>query len=83
MTAFIGKWTSDSDPSEVITVSGGSNFTSVKYANGRGPFNGFVLDLTSPTIDVDFTDDAPFVGALSGSNGKIYWNNGTVWSPQA
>lgn len=88
MDAFNGKWKvkkDEKDEKDVeIVVTGEKNFLTVKYSNGRGPFQGFEIDLTSPVINVNFTDDKPWVGVLGVNNGKtiIYWINGTTWTKQ-
>jgi hypothetical protein len=75
MNSFAGRWT---DLGNVkITITEKNNLVSVKYANGRGPFRGFEVDLYAPVLSVDFTDDQPFTGVLAGTT--IQWSNGTVW----
>lgn len=82
MELFNGKWKDLNG--DVIVISGKENFLTVKYDNGRGPFQGFVVNLTSPVINVDFTDDKSSVGVLGSVDGKtnIYWVNGTIWTKQ-
>lgn len=78
MSTFEGKW--KDLKKDIITVSETANNIELKYENGRGPFNGFEVDLTSAVINVNFTDEAPQTGVLSEDENKIFWSNETVWS---
>lgn len=78
MNAFLGTWKDQSGV--VIVIDEHANIASVKMNNGRGPFAGFEVDLYSPVLSVNFTDDAPFTGVLSVDKSKIFWSNGTVWT---
>ncbi len=74
--AFAGTW---ANGNLVITIEEKQNIiTSVKLSDGRPIFQGFEVDLYAPIISVNFSDDAPFTGVLSGN--KILWSNGTVWT---
>ena len=75
MNDFQGQW---NDGNTSITVTSTANNVSVKYSNGRGPFTGYEIDLYSPVISVNFTDDKPFTGVLVNGN-TIAWSNGTSW----
>ena len=72
MSNFTGKWVDEN--STTITVSGDWDVVSVKYDNGRGPFQGYVVN---STLTVNFTDDEVTAGILEGST--ISWSNGTKW----
>ena len=76
MDTFAGTWTLGT---ETITIQESNNIiTSVKLSSGRGPFQGFEVDLYAPVISVNFTDDAPRTGVLAGN--QIQWSNGTTWT---
>lgn len=80
MSSFNGTWQDQNNAK--ITINGSQNFLTVTYDNGRGPFQGYEINLTSPVIDVNFTDDQPYVGVLGINNGQtqIFWINATVWT---
>jgi hypothetical protein len=86
-TPFDGSWTDMSG--KQITITSESDFVTVTYASGRGPFTGVAASVGFPVIYVDHTDDRPYTAVLSvqskrngpGGN-KIFWNNGTVWTRQ-
>ena len=72
MIKFIGKWTDGESSTEII---GDWEVITVKYSDGRGPFEGYIVN---STLTVDFTDDAVFAGLLNVNT--ITWTNGTVWT---
>ncbi len=74
---FAGTWV-DLDNATITVTQNQNIITSVKYSNGRGCFQGSEVDLYAPIISVNFCDDAPSTGVLSGN--KILWSNGTVWT---
>lgn len=78
MSTFEGTWVDLNN--DVISVSETANNIELMYSNGRGPFQGFEVDVTSAVINVNFTDDAPFTGVLSEDKNKIFWSNETVWT---
>lgn len=80
MNSFNGTWRDQNGAT--ITVTGTANLLTINYNNGRPTFQGCEVDLTSPVINVNFTDDRPFVGALgvNGGQTQIFWNNATVWT---
>lgn len=77
MSSFAGTWVDQNDTT--IQINSHENILRVEMSNGRGPFHGFELELTSPVLCVNFRDDASFVGALSNDGYVIHWNNGTFW----
>lgn len=82
MNTFAGQWI-DQDGA-TITVEQERNFATLKYSNGRGPFEGFQINLATPVINVDFSDGPQWTAGeqvgLQHSDGKtITWSNGTVW----
>lgn len=77
MSTFKGKWVDLNN--DIISVSETANNIELMYSNGRGPFQGFEVDLTSSVINVNFTDGKPHTGVLSEDKKKIFWSNETVW----
>ena len=83
MDSFKGQWVDRANA--VITIQEEKNLiSSVTYDNGRGPFQGFEIDLYSPVISVNFTDgdgDSGLqVGVMSLDKKTIMWSNTTVWT---
>lgn len=84
MNSFNGQW-GDQD-GQTITIEESNNaISSLKYTNGRGPFQGKEIDLGSPVINVNFSDGVqPAAGEQAGvlhfDNKTITWSNGTVWT---
>lgn len=78
--SFAGVWADLKGDS--IKVSEDNNIVSVQYTTGRGPFNGFEIDLNAPVINVYFTDlSESLTGVLvSGESTSIAWSNGTTWT---
>ena len=79
MNTFSGNWVDQAKAH--IEVSGDWNVVSVKYDNGRGPFQGYSVELADETLNVNFNDaggGGAVVGILVDSD--IHWSNGTVWT---
>ncbi|MCE2030359.1 hypothetical protein [Sessilibacter corallicola] len=76
MNKFTGAWTDGHGTN--IDITGEWNVLEVRISNGRGPFQGYSVDLSNPTISVNFSDDGAYTGVLGGNT--IYWSNGTTWS---
>jgi len=84
MDSFNGTWT-DQDGNTITIQENNNIITSRNYSNGRGPFQGYELDLGSPVITVDFSDGVtPDAGLQSGvllfDNITIVWSNDTRWT---
>jgi len=82
MEAFNGKWKDQNN--DIITIEESNNMAVLKYSNGRGPFSGYGLDLGSPVISVNFSDDSNpkeslQAGVMDFSKSSITWSNTTVW----
>jgi len=74
---FKGEW--DDEDGNDINIAGSAGNLTVIYGTGRGPFQGFTLDLAASIINVNFSDDAPFSGVLVAPGSCIQWSNGTKW----
>jgi len=82
MDAFKGKWKDQNN--DIISIEESNNMAILKYSNGRGPFSGYGLDLGSPVISVNFSDDSNpkeslQAGLMDFSKNTITWSNTTVW----
>jgi len=82
MEAFNGKWKDQNN--DIITIEESNNMAVLKYSNGRGPFSGYGIDLGSPVISVNFSDDSNpkeslQAGVMDFSKKSITWSNTTVW----
>lgn len=73
MSNFTGKWIDENK--DIITVTGAWDVLSVSYSNGRGPFQGYIVN---STLTVNFTDDAVYTGMLN--DNTISWTNATKWT---
>jgi phosphatidylserine decarboxylase len=74
---FAGTWIDENE--NIITVTANGNYLTLSYNNGRGPFNGFSVELSAPVIDANFTDAAADTGVYVASDRSISWSNNTRW----
>lgn len=79
MGIFTGVWLDESGVR--ITIEESGNLLTVTYGNGRVPFSGFSVGLSSPVIDVTFPDvPEQTTGVFSAASKVIYWSNDTQWA---
>ena len=84
MNDFSGIWV-DEGGIEISINQSISILNEVDMGSKRGVFKGFVVNLGTPAIVVEFTDGQPpnaglQVGVLNHTKTAIHWGNSTTWN---
>lgn len=76
---FHGIWTDENDTRIIVTHRDAVVYATYETGD-RGPFTGVALELGSPVVYVNFTDDRAFTGVMTVDKSQILWSNSTVWT---